>query len=533
MLPSDDACDEGCSLNLSTIQRRISSSTTSSIAFSSIPFILTFILISTIASRKLYPFLSGQAHLRSHEGRSIPTPTSGRAWRLAMFVFSKTIGTAGVLTVLLLCEISNSLNPAARTIALHLTIRSLLSLLLLFIPALEIYALLRSLGYVFIGPTRSRFHISWLLALASFALYLTAFWHLGSQLPHTHARHGQSVKAKAESLSEACLERIGVVGISLMALLSGFASVSAPATTLFTRARPVSETDISRKQAGLDSTEEMLVAKRSRLRALDKKMTGAPPEGFMTRVMGSIRGNADATERSAILMEISGLETMQLSLSTSVSSLQQRHTTQLRSKTATGRLILTAAHLFALYCLYRIGTTTLSVFRRWLSPKTSFSSDPITSFLALLTAHVDPTLDRAAWSRQIAFFLSGILLLASFSSAAQTISLLSRFMPKLVRAARANSALLVAQIVATYVVSSALLLRSSLPKDVGSVVSEALGAPLELAFVDMWFEGWFLSAVVVTFLGIWVGRRLGGGEWDDDWRDDWDGEGDVEMGKRS
>lgn len=104
-------------------------------------------------------------------------------------------------------------------------------------------------------------------------------------------------------------------------------------------------------------------------------------------------------------------------------------------------------------------------------------------------------------------------------------------MPGLRYQTQANLALIIAQISATYVISSALLLRSNLPREVGSVISEALGSPLEASFVDRWFESWFLFSVIVTSMVIFLGKKLGNeGE---DW-EDWDDYGDVEMGpKRS
>lgn len=63
-----------------------------------------------------------------------------------------------------------------------------------------------------------------------------------------------------------------------------------------------------------------------------------------------------------------------------------------------------------------------------------------------------------------------------------------------------------------------------------SVVSEALGSPLEPGFVERWFDGWFLLASLGTAAGIWVGRKMGG--FGRDW-DDWNEyEGDVEMGQK-
>lgn len=252
----------------------------------------------------------------------------------------------------------------------------------------------------------------------------------------------------------------------------------------------------------------------------------------MTRMMGSIRGNASAQERQALTMEISGLETMATSLSNSLTTLQTRRANQLRSKTSAGRAFTLFSYGFSFYCLYRIGATSLTTLHRIRSPGSSFSnSDPINNILALLARHWDPTLDRAAWSRQISFLLSGVMLLASFNSALQTFLLFGRLAPGILRHAQANMALLISQVSATYVISSALLLRSNLPSEVGSVISDALGAPLEPGFVESWFEGWFLAVSCLTAVGILVSRKVrSSGGWDDD--DEYgEGGGDVEMGK--
>jgi len=65
--------------------------------------------------------------------------------------------------------------------------------------------------------------------------------------------------------------------------------------------------------------------------------------------------------------------------------------------------------------------------------------------------------------------------------------------------------------------------------EVRSVVSEALGSPLEPGFVDRWFEGWFLVASGGTAVGIWVGRKIGSVGDLEDW-DDY--AGDVELGQK-
>ena len=122
------------------------------------------------------------------------------------------------------------------------------------------------------------------------------------------------------------------------------------------------------------------------------------------------------------------------------------------------------------------------------------------------------------------------MLLASFNSALQTFLLFARLLPSVLHQLRANFALLISQISATYVISSALLLRSNLPPEMKSAISDALGAPLETGFTERWFEGWFLAVSGLTAIGLVMGKRIRGPGWDDD--DDLEAR-DVEMGKLS
>ncbi|KAK3897592.1 Abscisic acid G-protein coupled receptor-domain-containing protein [Staphylotrichum tortipilum] len=340
-----------------------------------------------------------------------------------------------------------------------------------------------------------------------------------------------------------------------MALLSGFASVSSPWYTFVDdhgyRKRPVTDADIARKQAGLDATSELLLTKRHRLRSLQRKaqavaegIGGGTPHGttpastgLVGKVFGSLKslasGNPEAAEIRALQMEISGLETMESSLAASLALLRTRQAAHSRDGTLLGALLSIPRYVFASYCVYRILATTLTTLRRAYHPAASFSaSDPINRFLGLLARHWDPKLDQLAWARQISFLLSGVILAGSASSALQTFRLFARWAPRgLLHQAQANLALLVGQVVATYVISAALLLRSSLPREVGRSVGDALESALTPGFVDRWFEGWFLIASVGTAAGIWVGRKVGGGG-SGSGGEEWEDLGGEEMGQK-
>jgi hypothetical protein len=375
---------------------------------------------------------------------------------------------------------------------------------------------------------KSRPYIRYTFEALLLSVWFVGFWYM----PHTSllpaSLHSQ--KDKDTYFVEACLERVGIIGISLMASLSGFAAVSSIWQTFGVRHRIVRDTDIARKESGLAATREMLAVKQSRLRALQRKMSEAPQDNgsIITRIIGSIKGNSDTNEHRTLEMEISGLDTMSLTLASSLATLKSRYATQQRSQNSLGRLLNMLNFGFALYCLYRIAATSFSSLRRWWQPDATFAtSDPINNVLALLTTHYDPTLNREAWSRQISFVLSGVMLLLSFNAVLQTFRLFTRFFPTLAAHAQSALPLVVSQIAGAYVISSALLLRSNLPTEVSSVISEALGAPLEGRFVEAWFESWFLVAVVVTSVGIVISRKVGSSA---DW-DEWEEGQDTEMGK--
>ena len=547
MLPSlDDDCD---ACRPAYLQRRLDSFPPSTIALSSAPFALTFLFVAVAVWQKVVPHLSSS---NSHKDQNIPffnretqraNGHGSKSWRnitfkrVAAITFSTTVALSAVLVELILCEISNLLNPAARGLALRITLFSLLILIIIVIPSLEVHTMVSGSRprseYATHNTQKSRPTLRYTFEALLLGVWFFAFWYM----PHTsllpaslHSQAGQPNQSKDFDFVEACLERVGIIGISLMASLAGFAAVSSIWQTFGVKHRVVRDTDIARKESGLAATRDMLAVKQSRLRALQRKMSEAPQDkgGIMTRMIGSMKGNSDTNEQRSLEMEISGLETMSASLASSLATLKTRHATQQRSQNSLGRLLNILNFGFALYCLYRIAATSVSSLRRWWQPNTTFAtSDPINNVLALLTTHYDPTLDREAWSRQISFVLSGVMLLLSFNAVLQTFRLFTRFFPSV--AARAQSALplVISQVVGAYVISSALLLRSNLPSEVSSVISEALGAPLEGRFVEAWFESWFLIAVSMTSVGILISRKMGSSA---DW-EDWEESQDMEMGK--
>jgi len=204
------------------------------------PFLATFVVVSAVAANTVFPRLSRVHIPADSDGHVLPpsAPPSlqqahaehvsrspGR--RIAAATFAITIGLSAVLAELILAEISDLVDADARNLGLKLTVPTLLFLLIALIPFLELKSLIGS-GWSF-GSSASRGtrRAAWGLQYALFGAWLVAFWSLGRVVPHRAGISGTGGLPEQEMttlspvdvtqwLTRACLERIGVIGISLV-----------------------------------------------------------------------------------------------------------------------------------------------------------------------------------------------------------------------------------------------------------------------------------------------------------------------------
>ncbi|KAG6057137.1 hypothetical protein E4U17_001661 [Claviceps sp. LM77 group G4] len=478
-----------------------------------LPLAAVFVLVDLLAVQHIFPKLSGSHRYVDGQDHYLPAHAplalrqahaeherkSGRR-RGAAWAFGTTVSLAVMLGLLILGEILQVVDPVAKNVALRITVPSLLFLLVALVPWLQCRTIVASAGWSFQRNARGSIsRMAWVLQLTLFCAWLFSFWTIGNSVPHAEAAsrpdlHEETIKSgMAQTLTRGCLERVGVVGICLMALLAGFASVSTPWHTLMdgpSKKRPVTDADINRKQAGLEASSEMLITKRHQLQQLERRALDSTAvaeaaagktsnsKGLVGKLMGALRPTSGAEAEIRVLrIEVAGLESMEASLASHLSLMQNQRAAAVRASTLGGRITLLPSHAFAMYCIYRILATLFATLRRRFysltasSPTSFASSDPISRFLGLLARHWDPALDQLAWARTISFVLSGLILLASANSVLQTLHLFSKWTPGLLRLRHAHSqtnlALAVGQITATYVISASLLLRSQLPARAG------------------------------------------------------------------
>jgi hypothetical protein len=236
MIPTLEDCDE-C---VPAYARPVS------VAFSALPFIVTFMVVAFVVSQKLFPLLSGNVERKAYlDGARLSSPRVSllkclrpNARSLASLIFSTNFALSAVLVELILCEISNTVNRATRTLALKITLPSLLFLLVVATPAFEIHSVISGTGLNIGGEQKGRRRAAWVLEVCGLAAWLAAFWYLGRGLLGQYL-HEESY-LHDHTFSEGCLERIGIIGISLMASLAGFAAISSLWHTFGVKYRPVS-----------------------------------------------------------------------------------------------------------------------------------------------------------------------------------------------------------------------------------------------------------------------------------------------------
>lgn len=108
------------------------------------------------------------------------------------------------------------------------------------------------------------------LTLLVWIIFLILFWKIGDPFPILTAKQGV--------LSiEQLVSRIGVIGVTVMALLSGFGAVNYPYTSMAYFIREVSAADVANVEKRLMQTMEMIVMKKKRI-AVAKRKAGETGE---------------------------------------------------------------------------------------------------------------------------------------------------------------------------------------------------------------------------------------------------------------
>ncbi|KAL1457488.1 hypothetical protein WDU94_007714, partial [Cyamophila willieti] len=320
--------------------------------------------------------------------------------RLVQLIFSINFSLSCTMFELIIFEILHILDSSSRYFHWNIVLYCMLFMVIVLIPFYIGYFIVTNISFVPKNMIRP-------LSVLIWVTYIYLFWKLGDPFPILSAKQG--------FLSiEQGISRIGVIGVTVMALLSGFGAVNYPYTSMFYFIRPVSSADVYSIQKRLMQTLEMIVSKKKRI-AVAKKVnsnSGGQSQAYTQALWGMLRNVATYSRSSEnvwqLKQEVSGLEELSRQL-----YLEAHDTCNMMekiqwSKTWKGKYFNILGYFFSLYCIWKILICTINIVFDRVGKK-----DPVTRGIEILVHWVELDIDVLFWSQHISFLLVGCIVLTS------------------------------------------------------------------------------------------------------------------------
>ncbi|CAG0921633.1 unnamed protein product [Notodromas monacha] len=399
-------------------------------------------------------------------------------------VFATTFALSCTMFELIIFEILGILESNSRLFYWRLGLLLMLLVLIIFIPFYMSYCLVSNLRFV---KTARGLHI---LSFLCWLAFLYLFWKVGDPFPISSPKHG--VFSVEQGIS-----RIGVIGVTVMACLSGFGAVNYPYTSMAYFMSPVTAADVQSMEKKLHHTYDMILTKKKRLAiaeydtsANDGRQNG--PSSFFSMIKNVAATKFDDT--SKLRSEVLALEEFSRRLFLEAVDMQTMRERIEWAKTFRGKYFNLMGYFFSLYCMWKIFICMVNIVFDRVG-----KVDPVTRGISIAVIYCGFDIDVTFWSQQISFFLVGCIVVTSIRGLLIT---LTKFFYAISSSKSSNLIVLaLAQIMGMYFVSSVLLMRMNMPAQYRTIISQVLGE-LQFNFYHRWFDVIFLVSAVSSIGGI-------------------------------
>ncbi|XP_012585626.1 PREDICTED: Golgi pH regulator isoform X3 [Condylura cristata] len=315
-------------------------------------------------------------------------------------IFSVTFAFSCTMFELIIFEILGVLNSSSRYFHWKMNLCVILLVLVFMVPFYIGYFIVSNIQLL----RRQRLLFSCLLWLT----FMYFFWKLGDPFPILSPKHG--------ILSiEQLISRVGVIGVTLMALLSGFGAVNCPYTYMSYFLRNVTDTDILALERRLLQTIDMIISKKKRMAMTRRTMfqkgeVHSKPSGFwgMIRSVAASAPGSEMPDLTLIQQEVDALEELSRQLFLETVDL---HATKERieySKTFKGKYFNFLGYFFSIYCVWKIFMATINIVFDRVG-----KTDPVTRGIEITVNYLGIQFDVKFWSQHISFILVGIIIVTS------------------------------------------------------------------------------------------------------------------------
>jgi len=399
---------------------------------------------------------------------------------VVQLIFSVTFSLSCAMFELIIFEILGLLDPSSRYFHWNVGLYCLLMVVILLIPVYIGYFSVRNF-------TRIRgTQLQVILTLVSWFGFFYLFWKIGNPFPILSAKHG--IFSIEQGVS-----RVGVIGVTLMAVLSGFGAVNAPYTYMTYFMRQVTDADISAIERRLLQTMELIITKKKRIAYAKRQELANGSKVPKSGIWGVFSGFASTGQSENIKLldnEVMALEELSRVLFLESVDLHNSKERVEFAKTLQGKYFDFLGHIFSIYCIWKIFISAVNIIFDRVG-----KVDPITKSIEILVHYFGIQFDVHFWSQQVSFILVGILIVTSIRGLLIT---LTKFFYAISSSKSSNIIVLaLAEVMGMYFISSVLLMRMNMPEQYRQIITKVLG-DLQFHFYHRWFDVIFLVSAIAS-----------------------------------
>lgn len=452
------------------------------------------------------------------------------------FVFAGTFMTSCTLFEMIIFEVGGVLDLSIRRFYWKIALCASLINVIVFLPFLQLFIWFKESDRYWMRSKKWTFSFVFLL------IYLYLFYRIGDQFPINAI--SSNVKPSIIGIQSG-MGRVGVIGVTMMAILSGFGAVNSPYTSLSYFMRKVTENDILIAEKKLSHTIELIVDKKKKLLLLkhsndrnyssnsnsgffkwpnssstsstssnihynDNELStvNSKSKGFFKSLVGNIINTVkdgfdnDSETIKMLTHEIEALEMLMKQLFLDLDELNVERDRIKASLTPMGYLSNLLGYFFSVICIWKMFTSFVSIL---FSNNNNNSSDPVTSILNVLVHWFGLKIDILFWAPQLSFIFVGILVLGSIRGLLLQLMKFFRYFSSSL--SPSNVVLFLAHVMGMYFISTVLMMRISLAPQYRTIITDVL-YNIEFNFYHRWFDVIFLLSAVTSVIFITIMTKI-------------------------